>query len=225
MRVTGRGAGAAMRSGEDTQSRKLDPGEAVTALFREHAVGLTRLAVAMLGNRPAAEDVVQEAFCGLYRRWSHLSDPAKSLPYVRSAVLNGCRSVIRRRSRQNGRATTEPAAASAEYDALVGEEHRAVLQAVRALPRRQREALMLRYFADLDPPGSLRLGPPSSSRWWRRLGTTARSFWARSLFTSGRRPVPRPRPGLRAARGPGCCPPCPRCSTCCASTLRGVRHI
>jgi RNA polymerase sigma-70 factor (sigma-E family) len=152
MLVIGRGAGAAMRSGEDTQSRKLDPGEAVTALFREHAVGLTRLAVAMLGDRPAAEDVVQEAFCGLYRRWSHLSDPAKSLPYVRSAVLNGCRSVIRRRSRQDGRTTAEPAAASAEYDALVGEEHRAVLQAVRALPRRQREALMLRYFADLDPP-------------------------------------------------------------------------
>jgi RNA polymerase sigma-70 factor (sigma-E family) len=151
--VIGRGAGAAMRSGEDAQSREPDAGQAVTALYREHAVGLTRLAVAMLGDRPAAEDVVQEAFCGLYRRWSHLSDPAKSLPYVRSAVLNGCRSVIRHRSRQDGRmAAAEPAAASAEYDALVGEEHRAVLLAVRRLPRRQREALMLRYFADLDVP-------------------------------------------------------------------------
>jgi RNA polymerase sigma-70 factor (sigma-E family) len=150
--VPGRGASAATRPGEDTQTRQPDAGQAVTALYREHAARLTRLAVAMLADRPAAEDVVQEAFCGLYRRWSHLSDPAKSLPYVRSAVLNGCRSVIRHRSRQGGRTTAEPAAASAEYDALVGEEHRAVLRAVRALPRRQREALMLRYFADLDPP-------------------------------------------------------------------------
>jgi RNA polymerase sigma-70 factor (sigma-E family) len=153
MLVIGRGADTAMRSGADADSREPDAGQAVTALYREHAVGLTRLAVAMLGDRPAAEEVVQEAFCGLYRRWSHISDPAKSLPYVRSAVLNGCRSVIRRRSRQDGRtAAAEPAAASAEYDVLIGEEHREVLQAVRRLPRRQREALMLRYFADLDPP-------------------------------------------------------------------------
>jgi RNA polymerase sigma-70 factor (sigma-E family) len=152
MLVIGRGADAARRSGEDAENRQPDAGQAVTALYREHAVGLLRLAVAMLGDRPAAEDVVQEAFCGLYRRWPHLSDPAKSLPYVRSAVLNGCRSVIRRRSRQDGWTAAEPAAASAEYDALVGEEHRQVLQAVRTLPRRQREALMLRYFADLDVP-------------------------------------------------------------------------
>jgi DNA-directed RNA polymerase specialized sigma24 family protein len=43
--------------------------EAVTALYQAHALGLIRLAVVMLGDRPAAEDVVQEAFCGLYRRW------------------------------------------------------------------------------------------------------------------------------------------------------------
>ena len=97
MLVIGRGVDAAMRSGVDAESREPDAGQAVTALYREHAVRLTRLAVAMLGDRPTAEDVVQEAFCGLYRRWSHLSDPAKSLPYVRSAVLNGCRSVIRHR--------------------------------------------------------------------------------------------------------------------------------
>lgn len=113
MLVIGRGASAAMRSGEDTRSREPDAGQAVTALYREHAADLTRLAVAMLGDRPAAEDVVQEAFCGLYRRWSHLSDPAKSLPYVRSAVLNGCRSVIRHRSRRDGRAAGQRAAASA----------------------------------------------------------------------------------------------------------------
>ena len=63
--------------------------EAVTALYEAHALGLIRLAVVMLGDRPAAEDVVQEAFCGLYRRWHALSDTANALAYVRSSVING----------------------------------------------------------------------------------------------------------------------------------------
>ena len=53
------------------------PAEAVTALYRAHALGLIRLAVVMLGDRPAAEDAVQEAFCGLYRRWHSLADPGQ----------------------------------------------------------------------------------------------------------------------------------------------------
>jgi DNA-directed RNA polymerase specialized sigma24 family protein len=77
----------------------LAPDQAVTALYQAHALGLIRLAVVMLGDRPAAEDVVQEAFCGLYRRWHTLSDTGKALSYVRSSVINGCRSVLRRRNR------------------------------------------------------------------------------------------------------------------------------
>jgi RNA polymerase sigma-70 factor (sigma-E family) len=129
-----------------------DAGPAVTALYQAHAVGLIRLAFVMLNDRPTAEDVVQEAFCGLYRRWSSLSDPAKSLPYVRSSVLNGCRSVIRQRSRRERRVAADPPAASAEAAALIGEEHREVLVALRLLPPRQREALVLRFFLDLDEP-------------------------------------------------------------------------
>src|SRR5260370_29742301 len=71
---------------------------AVTALYQAHALGLIRLAHIMLGDRASAEDVVQEAFCGLYRRWSALSDAATALPYVRASVLNGCRSLLRRRA-------------------------------------------------------------------------------------------------------------------------------
>ena len=74
--------------------------QAVTALYQAHALGLIRLAVVMLGDQPAAEDVVQEAFCGLYRRWHALSDTERALSYVRSSVINGCRSVLRRRVRQ-----------------------------------------------------------------------------------------------------------------------------
>ena len=125
--------------------------QAVTALYRCHAVGFIRLAVIMLGDRQAAEDVVQEAFCGLYRRWDHLSDPGKAVSYVRSSVLNGCRSA-RRRAACAPRGFTEPAVASAETDALAGEDHRAVLAALRRLPPRQREALVLRYYLDLSEP-------------------------------------------------------------------------
>jgi len=128
---------------------------AVTALYQVHAVGLIRLAVVMIGDRQAAEDVVQEAFCGLFRRWAHLADKDKALSYVRSCALNGCRSELRRRIRNERRASRDTAPAdaeSAEYAALVGEEHREVLAALRRLPRRQREALVLRFYLDLSEP-------------------------------------------------------------------------
>ncbi len=125
------------------------PAEAVSALYQAHALGLIRLAVVMLGDRAAAEDVVQEAFCGLYRRWHHLSDPAKALSYTRSSVINNCRTALRRRRRQSGLAG-DPPSESAEAVALAGEEHREVLTAIRRLPARQREVLVLRFYLDLD---------------------------------------------------------------------------
>jgi RNA polymerase sigma-70 factor (sigma-E family) len=126
--------------------------QAVTALYQAHALGLIRLAVVMLGDRAAAEDVVQEAFCGLYRCWHGLSDPGKALSYLRSSVINGCRSALRRRRRQAGldRSTGDAPGESAEATALIGEEHRQVLTAIRSLPARQREALVLRFYLDLD---------------------------------------------------------------------------
>jgi DNA-directed RNA polymerase specialized sigma24 family protein len=71
----------------------------VTALYEAHALGLARLALVMLGDPAAAEDVVQDAFLGLYRRWDRLSAPSAALPYLRASVLNGCRDAMRRRSR------------------------------------------------------------------------------------------------------------------------------
>jgi len=133
---------------------RADAGPLVTALYQAHGVGLIRLAVVMLGDRPAAEDVVQEAFCGLYRRWDHLDDPGNALRYLRSSVLNGCRSVLRNRGRLYLRLGQEPgrpdSVESAESTALVGEEHRAVLAALRRLPDRQRAALVLRFYLELS---------------------------------------------------------------------------
>jgi len=126
-----------------------EPTETVTALYQAHALGLIRLAVVMLGDRAAAEDAVQEAFCGLYRRWHALSDPGKALSYVRSSVINSCRTVLRRRRRQASQAGDRPGE-SAEALALISEEHRQVLTAIRSLPARQREALVLRFYLDLD---------------------------------------------------------------------------
>jgi RNA polymerase sigma-70 factor (sigma-E family) len=127
----------------------LAPDQAVTALYQAHALGLIRLAVVMLGDRPAAEDVVQEAFCGLYRRWHALSDTGKALSYVRSSVINGCRSVLRRRVRASAGPAGDQPVESAEAAALVSEEHRQVLTAIRRLPDRQREVLVLRFYLDL----------------------------------------------------------------------------
>ena len=122
--------------------------EAVTALYRTHALGLIRLAVVMLGDRPAAEDVVQEAFCGLYRRWHSLSDTGNALSYVRSSVINGCRSALRKRRLPRG-LRWEPAGESPESAVLISEEHQEVLAAMRRLPVRQREAVVLRFYLDL----------------------------------------------------------------------------
>lgn len=136
-------AGDGTGAGDET-----DAAAAVTALYRCHALGLTRLAYVMLGDRHAAEDVVQEAFCNLYRAWDRLTEHDRALGYLRVSVLNGCRSVLRR-SRRVPKPLAVPHAPSAEDGALVGEQQRAAVAALRRLPPRQREALVLRYFADL----------------------------------------------------------------------------
>jgi RNA polymerase sigma factor (sigma-70 family) len=112
----------------------------VSALYQEHALGLLRAAVIMLGDRQAAEDVVQDAFLGLYRRWASLSSPDKALAYVRSSVFNGCRTVLRQLTSRRRIALLEPDTESAEARVLLGEEYREVLAALRQLPDRQREA-------------------------------------------------------------------------------------
>jgi RNA polymerase sigma-70 factor (sigma-E family) len=154
----------------------------VTALYQQHALGLTRLAHVMLGDQAAAEDVVHEAFCGLYRRFDRLRDPARAPQYLRSAVLNNCRTVLRRSRRPEGLAAAT-AAASAEADVLAGEARQALLAAITALPDRQREVVVLRYY--LDEPESViaaSLGIGAStvrstlSRALRALGTNLREY-------------------------------------------------
>ncbi len=77
--------GNARRTARPRPVARLPRRTAVTLL------GLTRLAFIMLGDRQAAEDVVQEAFCGLYRVWNRLPDHGNVHGYLRVSVLNGCR--------------------------------------------------------------------------------------------------------------------------------------
>ncbi|MBO3751820.1 SigE family RNA polymerase sigma factor [Streptosporangiaceae bacterium NEAU-GS5] len=123
--------------------------ETVSGLYAEHALGLTRLAVIMVGDRESAEDVVHEAFLGLHRRFGALKDRGKALVYLRSSVINNARTVLRRRRLPLFRAY-EPPVWSAESAAMLGVERREVMEALHRLPQRQREALVLRYYAELS---------------------------------------------------------------------------
>jgi RNA polymerase sigma factor (sigma-70 family) len=120
----------------------LEARQRISALYQMHALALVKLAVLMTGDQSTAEDVVQDAFLGLYRRWRSLQDADKALGYLRTSVLNGCRSVHRTRFRRQGITLDPPAdTASAEDTAMLGAANREVLAAIRRLPIRQREAV------------------------------------------------------------------------------------
>lgn len=126
---------------------------AVAALFDEHYAGLCRLATLLLDDPGQAEEAVQEAFLRTFVGWRRLRHPERAGAYLRAAVVNQCRSRGRRRAteRRGNQAvwavTSEDA--GAEDPERTGEVL-AVLEAVRALPARQREAVVLRYYADLS---------------------------------------------------------------------------
>lgn len=127
-------------------------GRDVSVLFREHHGELVRLAVLLVGDKPSAEDVVQDVFTRLCAR-DRLPGGDGSVAYVRAAVLNGCRSALRRRAivRRFG-GTHYPLASpqeSAEHLAILAEDRRQVLRALAGLPRRRREVLVLRYWLGL----------------------------------------------------------------------------
>jgi RNA polymerase sigma-70 factor (sigma-E family) len=125
--------------------------DGVDGLYREQAVGMIRLALMLTGDRATAEDVVQDAFLGLYRRWPTLDDTDGVVSYLRTSVINGCRSVHRsRRIAWLRRPSHDPPVWSAEAAAIAGEDRREVLAAVVGLPRRQREILALRFYLDMS---------------------------------------------------------------------------
>jgi RNA polymerase sigma-70 factor (sigma-E family) len=120
-------------------------------LYRQHRMRLVRLAILLVDEASTAEDVVQEAFTGLHRHWSGLRDEAAALSYLRTAVINGSRSVLRRRKTARGYVPPHQAnARSAESLAMLTTEHQAVVTALGQLPPRQREVLVLRYYGGMS---------------------------------------------------------------------------
>ena len=127
------------------------PGSGVDldSLFRAHATPLLRLAVVLTGDPALAEELVQEAFVRLHRSGT-VPAPGTELGYLRRTVVNLSHG-HHRRLRIARRRPVEPAGwgPAAEMDAVRRDSQRVVVGAVRALPLRQRDCIVLRFYADL----------------------------------------------------------------------------
>jgi RNA polymerase sigma-70 factor (sigma-E family) len=120
-----------------------EPGTFAHVYATQYA-SLVRLAYVTVGSVPVAEDVVQEVFADLYRRFDEIVDPA---PYLRRAVVSRCISWIRRRAierRHAGRSAPLPPVPA------LGPDGAAVRAALARLRPRQRAAVFLRYYMDLS---------------------------------------------------------------------------
>jgi RNA polymerase sigma-70 factor (sigma-E family) len=124
---------------------------AVIELYSQHYRALVRLAALLVRDTPTAEEVVQDSFVAMHVGWQRLRDTDKALAYLRQAVVNRSRSVLRHRTVvDKNLQKAPPDMPSAEHGALVLLERSAVVAALRGLPDRQREAIVLRYYADLS---------------------------------------------------------------------------
>ncbi|HST47503.1 sigma-70 family RNA polymerase sigma factor [Jatrophihabitans sp.] len=126
------------------------------ALYRAQWWPMLRLAQGLVDDVSSAEDVVQDAFAGLYRTWNCanlIADSQAAVRYLRASVVNGARSTLRRRRTVRAwlgglREAVEHAPA-ADESSLRSAEQELARQALAALPRRQREVLTLRFLVDL----------------------------------------------------------------------------
>src|SRR5688572_21986792 len=128
-------------------------GDALARLHSDHYTSLVRLATLVVGDRGVAEQIAQDAFVKLQLRWGGLRRPDRAPAYLRSAVLNAARSHLRHRkvSDRYDAHRTAPAAATTPESAALGQaEQQRVVAALRRLPERQREAVVLRYYVDLS---------------------------------------------------------------------------
>ena len=138
--------------GEPSESTlPADADAAITLLYHAHWPSLVRLATLLTHDASVAEEIVQDAFVALHRRWSRLSDRRAAPAYLRTSVVNGSRSALRHRGVTERRRPPAPAEPPGpEERAVRASEDAEVMAALRRLSRRQREVLVLRYYADLS---------------------------------------------------------------------------
>jgi RNA polymerase sigma-70 factor (sigma-E family) len=130
-----------MSSGDEVQAPSRD--EAIAMLWHQHYRGLVRLAVGLTGDLGAAEEIVQDAFAALLRRWGSVRDPSATYAYLLRVVINGTRARWRHRLRT--RDSAHEAAIEVDVDAQLD-----VLAALARLPYGKRACLLLRFYADLS---------------------------------------------------------------------------
>jgi RNA polymerase sigma-70 factor (sigma-E family) len=122
-----------------------------TELYTVHYRRLVRSAWVLVRDVPTAEEVVQDAFVSMHDAWQRLRDAENALAYVRAAVVNRSRSILRHQMVvERNQEKPPPDMPSAEHGALVSLERAAVVAALQSLTARQREAIVLRYYADLS---------------------------------------------------------------------------
>jgi len=148
---------AATRKETDSHEDELSSGAAWTAeaffieLYTLHYRRLVRTAWLLVRDVPTAEEVVQDAFVSMNDAWQRLKDAENALAYVRQAVVNRSRSVLRHQMVVEKHPEQAPLdMPSAEHSALVSLDRAAVVTALQGLTPRQREAIVLRYYADLS---------------------------------------------------------------------------
>jgi RNA polymerase sigma-70 factor (sigma-E family) len=143
--------GAATSGGAAPGVQEQTPDEAVTAMYQAYYAGLVRLAAVLVGDVTTAEDVVQDSFIAMHGTWWQLRNTASAMAYLRRSVINRSRSVLRRRAVAGRRSPTlAPELPSAEDSALAVLQRSSVLAALSMLSYRQREVIVLRYYADLS---------------------------------------------------------------------------
>jgi RNA polymerase sigma-70 factor (sigma-E family) len=127
------------------------PTGAIEAVFRSEYRRLVGLARLLVDDPAQAEEVVQDAFVSLHLHWGRLRDPAAAPAWLRTAVVNGGRGRLRRRSvaRRHLRVVEPPLETPPDERAVLSDEHRAVTAALRRLPERQRACLALRFYGEL----------------------------------------------------------------------------
>jgi RNA polymerase sigma-70 factor (sigma-E family) len=124
---------------------------AVIELYAAHYRSLVCLAAVLVRDTPTAEEVVQDAFVAMHGEWQRLRDADTALAYLRQAVVNRCRSVLRHQATAGPSLRKGPPdQPRAAHDVLVALEQNSVRATLRDLPDRQREAIVLRYYADLS---------------------------------------------------------------------------
>jgi RNA polymerase sigma-70 factor (sigma-E family) len=127
-----------------------DAGRALAELYAAHYQALVRLAALLVRDMGTAEELVQDSFVAMHASWRRLRDSDKASSYLRRCVVNRSRSVLRHQMvTERHMLQPPPEMPSAEQGAMTLLERSAVVAALHGLPARQREALVLRYYADL----------------------------------------------------------------------------